>query len=178
MTIPDWNALEPDLVTIKTIFDNPIHALSEARSPAFIIRNAYPTDHCAGLIDRFENFGFMKDPKNHNIDKRPRIDIGTSLGNRGSDKENFFKHSQSTNLLFEFLFRDFVNPVHCMYNYLSELCPGKKVRTASENDGKNYGPAIIRIHYDGQRYKPHIDHVVLRENRTNYAVYRFKHQSL
>ena len=63
-----------------------------------------------------------------------------------------------------------------MYKSLEALCPGKEVKTAYEPDGRPYGPAIFRIHYEGQRYKPHIDHVVLREGRTDYSVYRFKHQ--
>jgi len=171
-----WNATEPDIKTIKNCFNNPIHALSQAETPAFVIRNAYNPKHCRKLIERFEFFGFMKDPHRSETDKRPRIDIGTSLGNLGSNPERFFKHAESTHLLFRFLFYGFDNPVKCIYRNLSALCPGKTVRTASENDGTEYGPAIVRIHYDGQRYKPHIDHVVLRESRSDFSVYRFKYQ--
>lgn len=171
-----WEAIEPDIRTILNLFDDPIHALSQAKIPAFIIRNAYNPNDCKELIERFEHFGFLKDLKNLETDKRPRIDIGTSLGNLGGNSDRFFKHAKSTHLLFRFLFEGFQNPVHCIYQYLSELCPEKTVATAREDDGSKYGPAIIRIHYDGQRYKPHIDHVVLRENRLNYSVYKFKHQ--
>lgn len=171
-----WNATEPDIKTIKSSFDNPINALAQTETPAFIIRHAYNPNHCAELIERFKHFGFMKDAHRSEADKRPRIDIGTSLGNLGSNPEKFFKHAKSTHLLFKFLFDGFDNPLHCIYRNLSELCPGKNVRTARENDGSKYGPAIIRIHYDGQRYKPHIDHVVLRESRTKFSVHRFKHQ--
>ena len=38
------------------------------------------------------------------------------------------------------------------------------------------GPAIFRIHYGGASYSPHFDSVRWRENRVNYAVYRFEHQ--
>ena len=52
----------------------------------------------------------------------------------------------------------------------------KVVKTARERDGRLYGPAIFRIHYESHSYSPHIDHVVLREKRFNYAVARFTHQ--
>ena len=57
------------------------------------------------------------------------------------------------------------------------LSPGKQeVKTAREPDGSRYGPAIFRVHYETHSYKPHIDHVKYREQRTNYDVYRFEHQ--
>lgn len=174
----DWSAVEPDLNTVTQRYANPIHALAQAESPAFVLRQAYDPLHCRGLIRRFIDLGLMRDaaePRSA-ADTRPRIDIGTSLGNRGSDRERFLEHAQSTHFLFDFLFREFDDPVRCIYDALAALCPGKEVKTAYEADGRRYGPAIFRIHYEGQRYKPHIDHVVLREGRTDYAVYRFEHQ--
>lgn len=174
----DWAAVEPDLSTALERFDNPIQALAEAQIPAFILRRAYDQAHCQGLIHRFIDMGLMRDAKEPRaaLDARPRIDIGSSLGNRGSNRERFLEHAQSTHLLFDFLFRGFDNPVQCVYETLSALCPAKEVKVASESDGRRYGPAIFRIHYEGQRYKPHIDHVVLREGRSDYTVYRFEHQ--
>ncbi len=174
----NWAAVEPDLNAALERFDHPIQALAEAQIPAFILRRAYDPAHCQGLIRRFIDMGLMRDAKEPRAaaDARPRIDIGTSLGNRGSDQNRFLEHAQSTHLLFDFLFNGFDNPVQRIYETLSALCPGREVKVASEPDGRRYGPAIFRIHYEGQRYKPHIDHVVLREGRSDYSVYRFEHQ--
>ena len=173
-----WTAVEPDIDTITQRYENPIGSLAQAECPAFVLRQAYNPDHCRGLVRRFIDMGLMRDraePRSAD-DGRPRIDIGTSLGNRGSDKERFLQHAQTTHFLFDFLFKGYDDPVQCLYQALTSLCPGKEVKTAYEPDGRRYGPAIFRIHYEGQRYKPHIDHVVLREGRTDYSVYRFEHQ--
>lgn len=63
-----------------------------------------------------------------------------------------------------------------MYDALAALSNDKEVTTAYEPDGRRYGPAIFRVHYETHSYIPHIDSVRLREKRTNYAVYRFEHQ--
>ncbi len=107
---------------------------------------------------------------------RKRIDIGTSLGNRGTDKETFLLHAAGTLELFKTLFDGFKNPVQTMYDSLSALAKGKKVMGAREPDGRRYGPAIFRIHYGDHAYAPHFDHVGLREKRFDYAVSRFKNQ--
>jgi len=174
----DWKAVEPDLKTALGTYKNPIQTLADAEVPAFIIRKAYDPAHCQGLIQRFTNMGLMRDGKaiHASADKRVRIDIGTSLGNRGSDKERFLEHAKTTHFMFDFLFQGFDNPVDLIYDSLAKLCPQNEVKVAHEPDGQKYGPAIFRVHYDGQRYKPHIDHVVLREGRTDYTVYRYKHQ--
>ncbi len=174
----DWQSVEPDLKAAQARFENPIQALAEAQTPAFVLRRAYDPAHCRSLVHRFIDMGLMRDAAEPRAaaDARPRIDIGTSLGNRGSDKERFLEHAQTTHFLFDFLFNGFDNPVDCVYDALAALCPGKKVTTAYEPDGRRYGPAIFRIHYEGQRYRPHIDHIVLREGRTDYSVYRYEHQ--
>jgi hypothetical protein len=179
MTSTDaWLPAGPDMASVFAKYDDPLRALSEARIPAILLRRAYEPEQCAGLIRRFIERGLMPDPEEHirSGDPRTRVDIGTSLGNLGKDKEVFLKHAAGTHELFQTLFDGFVDPVRLIYDALSTLAVGKQVRVAREPDGQLYGPAIFRNHYGGHTYKPHIDHVVLRENRTNYAVYRYEHQ--
>lgn len=172
-----WLPAEPDLASVLAEYPNPIHALADTTIPAVVLRQAYDPAECAGLVKRFVQWGLMRDPYDLNsADKRTRIDIGTSLGNRGRDKEAFLAHAVGTHELFLHLFSGFTDPVKTMYEALAALSPGKTVQTAHEPDGRRYGPAIFRIHYTTHSYIPHIDSVRLREKRTNYAVYRFQHQ--
>ena len=173
----NWLPAEPNLETVCKTYSNPIYSLSQAEIPAIILRNAYSPEQCTGLINRFTNMGLMRDEADINSpDKRTRIDIGTSLGNRGADKAKFLAHAQATEHLFKFLFHGFDNPVNLIYESLDVLSPGKEVKVARELDGSRYGPAIFRVHYETHSYKPHIDHVKYREKRTDYQVYRFEHQ--
>lgn len=107
---------------------------------------------------------------------RRRIDIGTSLGYRGSNQEEFFAHSEQTVTTFSDLFADGDSPIEVLYNGLTALSVDKQAVTAYEPDGRRYGPAIIRAHYGGYTYAPHFDSVRLREKRENYQVYHFDHQ--
>lgn len=175
---PTWTPVEPDLETAFARHPDPLCALSEARIPAIILRQAYDPAHCAGLIRRFIDRGLMRDPEDPALasETRRRIDIGTSLGNLGNDQEAFLRHAAGTHELFQTLFDGFQNPVQVIYDALSALAVGKQVQVAREPDGRLYGPAIFRIHYSDHAYRPHIDHVVLREKRFNYAVSRFQHQ--
>lgn len=173
----NWLPAEPDLETVCKTYSDPIYALSQAEMPAIILRNAYSPAQCQGLINRFTNMGLMRDETDINSpDKRTRIDIGTSLGNRGADKTKFLAHAETTHHLFKFLFDGLDNPVDLIYNSLTALSPKQEVKVAREPDGSLYGPAIFRVHYETHSYKPHIDHVKYRENRTDYQVYRFEHQ--
>ena len=175
--INNWLPAEPDLETVCQTYSDPVYALSQAEMPAIILRNAYSPAQCQGLIERFTNMGLMRDEADLNsADKRTRIDIGTSLGNRGGDKTKFLAHAKTTEHLFSFLFDGFDDPVDLIYNSLTALSPGKAVKVAREPDGARYGPAIFRVHYETHSYKPHIDHVKYREQRTDYAVYCFEHQ--
>jgi hypothetical protein len=179
MSQDNWTPLGPDLDTIMAQNPDPLRSLSEAKIPAILIRRAYEPEQCDGLIRRLLDRGLMRDPDDAEAakeDPRSRIDIGTSLGNKGRDQEAFFAHAAETHELFETLFDGFPNPVTMMYDTLQTLGADKQVKVAHEPDGRLYGPAIFRVHYDGHTYRPHIDHVVLREKRFTYAVSRYKHQ--
>ena len=118
-----------------------------------------------------EAYAWSSDSRGQSV----RIDIGTSLGYRGSDPEAFFDHAAATHELFGHLFRD-INPVETIYTKLQELAGEKNVMTACEPDGRPYGPAIVRAHYGAYTYKPHFDSVRDREKRTEYAVHDFETQ--
>lgn len=177
-----WNPAEPDLQSVRARYADPLWALANAEIPAIVLRGVYEPAQCAALLQRFQGWGLTRDLTIglNQADQRTRIDIGTSLGNRGNDQEGFLRHATYTHDLFKALFAGFVDPVKSMYDALQSLADmsnrSKTVTTAYEPDGRTYGPAIFRIHYTTHSYIPHIDSVRLREKRTNYAVYRFEHQ--
>lgn len=175
---PNWKPAGPDARGVLRDYPDPLRALSEAAVPAVILRGVYPSSDCQRLIQRFISRGLMPDPQNAvtSTEPRKRIDIGTSLGNRGDDREAFFSHAAETNGLFKTLFDGFKDPVAVLYQSLSAVAAGKTVLGACEPDGRRYGPAIFRIHYGDHAYAPHFDSVRLREKRANYAVSRFQHQ--
>ena len=176
--MPDpWDPAGPDMNAVLARYEDPLQALAKAEVPAILLRQVYRRRHCDGLIERFIERDLMPHPDNPPADgERRRIDVGSSLGNRGSDQEQFFRHATSTRSLFQHLFDGFDSPVDTVYDCLSQLAAGRQVKTAREPDGRLYGPAIFRIHYGGHAYRPHIDHVTLREQRFDYAVSRFEHQ--
>jgi hypothetical protein len=173
----DWQPTAPDVAAAFAAHGDPLGALARTETPAILLRQVYNRAACAGLVERFVARGLMRDPRlDDSEDQRKRIDIGTSLGNKGSDKEVFLAHAEETHALFATLFAGFVDPVRTIYDHLQQLAPDKEVKTAREKDGRLYGPAIFRVHYESQVYRPHIDHVVLREKRFAYEVSRFTHQ--
>jgi hypothetical protein len=107
---------------------------------------------------------------------RLRIDVGTSLGTRGSNPASFFEHASQTQQLFSSLFDWEESPVKAIYQQLGLLAGEKRVMTAREPDGRLYGPAIFRAHYGGFTYRPHYDSVRHREKRDAFSVYQFDHQ--
>ena len=172
---PSWRPAGPDVRSVLAADPDPLRTLAGAGIPAIILRGAYPAADCAGLIRRFIDRGLMPDPAAA-PQQRQRIDIGTSLGNRGGDKDAFLAHAEGTRGLFRELFDGFANPVDAIHGSLAALAAGRRVAVAREPDGRAYGPAIFRIHYGDHAYAPHFDHVGLREKRFNYAVSRFRHQ--
>lgn len=201
-----WQLVEPDLESILQKHPRPLDDLAAGIVPAVVLRGAYPQGKCRALVQRLIDEELLYDPRKPVPQKfleaaipegyyregkksepafaweekkaagKTRIDVGTSLGYRGSDKEAFLAHSQQTNALFARLFRDGDNPIRLLYDCLERLSRDKRVMTAREPDGREYGPAIIRAHYGGYTYKPHFDSVRLREKREDYAVHAFEHQ--
>jgi hypothetical protein len=201
-----WPLLQPDIPTALAQFDFPLEALAAGTIPAIVLRRAWSPAQCRQLIDRLVAEELLFDPRRPVPEKlreaaipegyyregrssvpnyawnasadagRIRIDIGTSLGYRGSDQAAFFAHSAETHALFARLFAWGEDPVRLLYDSLQALSRNKRVVTAHEPDGRQYGPAIIRAHYGGYTYKPHFDSVRLREKREDYAVHAFEHQ--
>ena len=173
-----WRPAGPDIAAVQTHFPDPLKALAGAEIPAILLRRAYDPAHCRGLVQRFLEDGLMRDPQTPaQPGQRTRIDIGTSLGSLGSNREQFLAHAAQTRDLFAGgLFAGLEDPVRLIYGRLADLAPDKEVMVARESDGRQYGPAIFRIHYESHAYQPHIDHVSLREKRFDYAVSRFTHQ--
>jgi len=201
-----WKPIEPDLSAAFEAFDRPLDALAAGAIPAIVLRNAYPLDLCERVYRKLiaeellfdpalpipESFrdkaipeGYYREGK-EGAERRAwqeqiatgktRIDVGTSLGYRGSDPADFFRHSAETHALFDRVFADIPSPIRLIYDRLQDLSRDKTVVTAHEPDGRRYGPAIFRAHYGGYTYAPHFDSVRLREKREDYAVHRFDHQ--
>ncbi len=191
-----WSIVEPDLPSILRQHPRPLEALAAGVVPAVVLRSAWPAAACRALVARLIAEDLLYDPRlpipekfhregrtaasqaweAHKTAGRTRIDLGTSLGYRGSDRAAFFAHARQTHDLFARLFADGDNPIRTLYECLQQLARDRRVVTAYEPDGRQYGPAIIRAHYGGYTYKPHFDSVRLREKRTDYAVHDFEHQ--
>jgi hypothetical protein len=202
----DWTFVEPDLESIFARCARPLDDLAAGAIPAIVLRGAFPEADCQTLVDRLIAEELLFDPrqpvppkfrdegipegfyregrdneatyawKTKTATGRTRIDIGSSLGYRGSDKDAFLAHAAESNALFDRLFADANNPIHALYHYLEKLSIDKRAVTAREPDGRQYGSAIIRAHYGGYTYQPHFDSVRIRERRTDYSVYDFDHQ--
>ena len=206
MSKPDWVPVEPNIDAAITRFEFPLDELAAGHVPALVFRNAWSAENCASLIERLVDEELLYDPaqpippkfqkqsipegyfregqnavpsfawQEQKITGKNRIDIGSSLGYRGSDQDGFFAHAEESNALFGRLFAGHANPIELLYNSLEAYSVNKKVVTAHEPDGRKYGSAIIRAHYGGYTYKPHFDSVRLREKRESYAVHQFEHQ--
>ncbi|MCA9179361.1 MAG: hypothetical protein KDB14_33120 [Planctomycetales bacterium] len=212
-TSPPWQIIEPDVAAALARSAEPLELLAQGEAPAVVLRGAFPAEACQQLMRRLVDEQLLYDPTQPIPDKflqqsipegyyregrkamgeavssaqqtgKRRIDIGTSLGYRGSDREDFFRHSAETHRLFARLFptQDVAqNPIALLYERLGQLAGRRRVVTAyeTEADGsqrREYGPAIIRAHYGGYTYAPHFDSVRLREQRDDYAVHAFEHQ--
>ena len=174
----NWLPLEADAETISRQFPQPLMALAEGTVPALVLRGAHPAADCIQLMARFEERGYFSQDtlvKESQLSGGPYLDLGTSLGRVGADREKFFAHAERTHALFPRLFDGLTDPVQTIYRNLNLLAGGKSVQTAKEPDGRRYGPAIFRIYHGEQGHRAHIDSV-RRRSKAGYAVGRFTHQ--
>ena len=68
------------------------------------------------------------------------------------------------------------SPITPIYDVLSSLAVGKEVKVAREPMAASTHQQSSRIQLRGQTYTPHIDHVKIRDPRTDYSVFRFEYQ--
>ena len=198
-----WNSIELD--PSDSPASGLLDRLAAAEFPAIIFRNAFCQKECEKLVQRLVDLQFLYDPhqpvpesfvekavpegyhgskfddeaskvRQQFASANRRIDIGSSLGYRGNDREAFFADVERTEESFAKIFHRQPNPIDTIYDKLQSLSESQEVTTAYEPDGRKYGPAIIRAHYGDYTYAPHFDSVRLRENRADYSVYRFQHQ--
>ena len=174
----NWQPFDAPLDQILQRYPQPLQTLANRQVPALVVRNAYKTEHCVGLMQRFAQRGYF-DRDTVGVESQlsggPYLDLGTSLGRVGGDPEAFFAHAERTHALFAQLFDGFDNPVEMMYAALATLAPNKTVRTAYEPDGRRYGPAIFRIYHGSEGHRAHFDSVA-RRSQSDYAVANFAHQ--
>jgi hypothetical protein len=200
-----WEPLRLQLESFDEQHSGLLDQLARGELPAVVFAGAYSANDCRRLIDRLLERRLMYDPAGPTPEEFQaqtipegyyrrgdqleqsraapgatanghRIDVGTSLGYRGTDRVAYFAHAAETQRLFAGLFDGLRNPIKLLYNALQRLAPSQHVITAAEPDGAQYGPAIFRIHYGDYSYPPHFDSVRLREVREGYAVYRYEHQ--
>ncbi len=174
----NWVPVEADLETILARYPRPLDELAEGRVPTFVMRRAFDPAHAAALVQRFYERGLLYDPRTR--EGVGRVDIGTSMGHRGKDPDEFFAHARQTHDLFATLFEGYDNPVEFIYATLSALAPGKRVMVAREKDGRLYGPAIFRTYYEDRGHGPHAD-TLLRDRlqettRSRYEIAGFERQ--
>ncbi|MDA1280969.1 MAG: hypothetical protein O3B95_13200 [Chloroflexi bacterium] len=172
-----WQPLEADPESIGQQFPQPLMALAAGTVPAFVLRGVYPSADCTDLMARFAERGYF-DQDTVGVESQlsggPYLDLGTSLGRVGADRDEFFAHAERTHTLFPRLFDGLADPVQTIYGSLARLAAGKTVMTAEE-DGRRYGPAIFRIYHAQEGHRAHFDSV-RRRGTSGYAVSRFVHQ--
>ncbi|MDA0336476.1 MAG: hypothetical protein O2782_15035 [bacterium] len=177
--MPDtWQPIEADAQSIARQFPHPLMALAEGTAPAFVLRGAYPSADCTALMARFSERGYFdRDTvgKESQLSGGSYLDLGTSLGRMGANRDDLFAHADGTRALFPQLFAGLADPVETIYRNLSHLAAGKTVKTAEEADGRRYGPAIFRIYHGEEGHRAHYDSV-RRRSKLGYAVARFTHQ--
>ncbi len=172
-----WTPVEADLDEILANHPRPLEELLAGDVPAFIMRRAYNPVHAAALVDRFYERDLIFDPR---IGGEGRVDIGTSMGGRGGDREAFFAHARQTHELYETLFEGYDDPVKFMYDTLTALSVDKRAVVGHEPDGSLYGPAIFRTYYEDRGHGPHLD-ILARDRllggaRAGYDLIRFERQ--
>ena len=171
-----WPVIDSQSPITPSVSESPLEALSRGDIADIICRQAYTSQACNDVVSTLVQQGLLFDPTQpipanlqdqaipENYYYRPgtadekhdrqaaqpagrlRIDVGTSLGTRGSEPDSFFEHAGETQQLFASLFAWDRSPVKTIYDQLGLLASEKEVMTAREADGRLYGPAIFRAH--------------------------------
>lgn len=166
-----WSPVEGTLDTVLAPAPSPFPALAAGEIPAVIARGAYPLDQCREAVRRlYDKAGILERPG------QAYDAVGTSLVNLGADPGHFFASAAETHALFARVFAGLQHPVERLYALLAALAPDRRVLTAREPDGRQYGPGIFRLYPAGKGHPPHFDSLRLREGWSHYAVSRFEHQ--
>ncbi len=159
-TPAQWSIVEPDLDAAFDRYEYPLEALAAGTIPAIVLRNAYDNTFCQMLVERLIAEELLYDPRRPIPAKfaassipegyyregqnaapqsawegkkesgHTRIDIGSSLGYRGADKEAFLAHARESQALFDRLFDGLPgggtpegaqNPIQVLYRCLERL---------------------------------------------------------
>lgn len=176
-----WPVLEGGVEQIRRRHADPMRALAGGEIGSIVVRGAMAAGACERIVQRLYERGLVDGlPRpGEAIAEKPkieRVDVGASLGNFGKEPAAFFAKAAEANALFATLFDGLTDPIRVLYDALAAVSPGKRVVTAREDDGRAFGPAIIRCHLPHWGYPPHVDSVRRRQKFTQYAVHRFPHQ--
>ena len=58
-----WSPVEGTVEEILEQVPRPLQAMRESEIPCVIIRKAFPSDHCAALMERFYERDLLYDPR-------------------------------------------------------------------------------------------------------------------
>jgi hypothetical protein len=174
---------------------DPVAELLAGVVPAFIVRGAYSAAAAAALVRRFYERGLLYEPPPADVGgKRARVDIGTSMGGRGRNREAYFEHSAQTLALFSEIFAGLPSPLACLHGAVAGLCRKPVVGAYEEEPApgsgggtrrRAFGPGIFRCYHDGAGQGPHLDSLARDRatavpgqphGRVDYAIGRFARQ--
>lgn len=170
-TATPWAPLEGSVSDILAQLPLPFPALATGAVPAVIVRGGFPEEACRDVVRRLYHDAGIEERPDGAYDA-----VGTSLVNRGADRDAFFRSAAETRALFARVFEGVPHPVDYLYRTLQALAPDRTVKVAQEPDGSVYGPGIFRLYPAGKGHVPHFDSIRLREQWTHYQASRFQYQ--
>ena len=121
--------------------------------PAIIIQNFYNTKDCQLIVDRINDHtvnNFQNGKLNH---------IGPFLMAYKTKKEKYFKDAKGAKNTFEEIFNGMENPLTIIQNMINTTMPYYSLFLATDLQGNDYSPYVIRIHGKGKLISIHRDNV-------------------